>query len=517
MIKTFTLILACCLICSSCTKENLTGEDISSGGDAAQTELAELTVVFSLPHTASRANDSGNPHTEVGTEAENTVTSATIIMGEMIPGTNAPFYLDYKYSLDKLEKVDNSSTQWKGVIKVTPGYYRIVAIANPPSFVKTDLDKLFWPLKKSWEKLSDFQVRLRSFGQLDAIYTDNEFLMTNAYTANRLEFDYYIQKGVKNKAIINVQRACARIDYNPKNNNTYSLSLISGESGGTVNLNVRFTEAAPVNIGKSFYLFKTISQDEKGVDKTFYASENENNYVADIDWDRKIGVYENPSAQAGLKPLFFSNTDVIDRNDEGDKITYRPLPDKPGKLCYVTENTLPGIETQVNKLSTGILFKAEFEFTNSEFQGLNEVYYYQTKSGQKKVYQHLESLKKDLVADKMIASPDTWTGTYKEIAQCKARKFTRAADGKFDVWYSYWNRHRDNGNNNVMGKMEFAVVRNNIYRLSINSVNSLGYPEEPTGESIWKPAGETPDELPLMLDIKVKVSDWVDRVFDYEI
>lgn len=516
MIKKFTLILAYCLVCLSCSKDDFTEEDVLPGENAAQTELAELTVIFSLPNKASRANNPDNSFTMPGTDAENTITGATVIMGEMIPGTNAPFYLDYKYSLEDLKPVDNSSTQWRGVIRVKPGYYRIVAIVNPPSFVSREIDKLFGLIKQPWDKLNDFRVRALSFNHLNEICTDNQFLMTNAHTKNELEFDYYIQKNVNNKAIINVQRACARVDYDPMNNNAHSLVLVSGETDKEVNLNVTFIEAAPVNIGKSFYLFKTISWDEKGIHKTFYAAENENNYVADFDWNRKLGIYNMPEDQASLKALFFSNTEVKDRK-ENDIITYRKLPlDKPDKLFYVTENTLPGIETQVNKLSTGVLFKAVFTFDDPVLQALDEVYYYQTKGGLKKIYRDKKALEKDLREDKMIEDQGFWEGTDAEIAQCKARKFKKAVDGNFYAWYSYWNRHRNNGNNNVMGKMEFAVVRNNIYKLYINSVNSLGYPEEPTGESIWKPEGETPDELPLMLDIKVIVSDWVDRLFDYE-
>lgn len=513
MIKTFTHFLACCLICVSCTKEEITGDKAYSDEDAAQTELAELTVLFSLPQTTSRANDFDNPPTIVGTDAENTVSSAMIIMGKMVEGTNAPTVISENHIIKKLTKVNvNSTTMWKGVIKVDPGYYRIVAIANYP--FATNL----FPKGMSWQKFSDYPVQLYALSEMGKIYADNNFMMTNAHTVNKLEYDFNIEKGKKNVATINVQRVCARIDYVPANQtNSYSLQLASDEQGKTVNVKLKFTEAAPVNIGKNFYLFKTISFDEKGLDKTFYASEDKNNYVLSCNWKEKLLYYSETVPSSRLRNFFFSNIEITNRNPQFDYINYKPLPEQESKLFYLTENTLPGIETQVNKLSTGVLFKAEFEFKDSEFQGLTEVYYYQTKSGKKTVYKSLETLKTALKADKMIENPTTWKGTDAEIAQCKARKFTKAADGKFYTWYSYWNRHRDNGNNNVMGKMEFAVVRNNIYKLTINSVNSLGYPEEPTGNSVWKPAGETPDELPLMLDIKVKVSDWVNRVFDYEI
>ena len=41
-------------------------------------------------------------------------------------------------------------------------------------------------------------------------------------------------------------------------------------------------------------------------------------------------------------------------------------------------------------------------------------------------------------------------------------------------YYNYKIRHNNNNDNNVMGIMEFAIVRNNIYKLSINSVAQIG-------------------------------------------
>lgn len=69
-----------------------------------------------------------------------------------------------------------------------------------------------------------------------------------------------------------------------------------------------------------------------------------------------------------------------------------------------------------------------------------------------------------------------------------------------------------------MGIMEFAVVRNNIYKLWVNSINSLGLPKPPTDpDNPWKPAGNTPDELIPVLDVTVEVSKWEERILDHEI
>ncbi|MDE5836986.1 MAG: Mfa1 fimbrilin C-terminal domain-containing protein, partial [Paramuribaculum sp.] len=46
-------------------------------------------------------------------------------------------------------------------------------------------------------------------------------------------------------------------------------------------------------------------------------------------------------------------------------------------------------------------------------------------------------------------------------------------------YYYYWNRHNNNNRDGVMGPMEFAVVRNNVYKLSVDKIARLGHPRIP--------------------------------------
>jgi len=104
------------------------------------------------------------------------------------------------------------------------------------------------------------------------------------------------------------------------------------------------------------------------------------------------------------------------------------------------------------------------------------------------------------------------------LAQYDIKRFQRQTDGSYPVWFTYWNRHNDNKDKEVMGIMEFAVVRNNLYKLQINGITSLGLPLSPVDpENPWKPEGNTPDELIPEIDVTVKVCDWVNRVLDHEI
>ncbi len=79
-------------------------------------------------------------------------------------------------------------------------------------------------------------------------------------------------------------------------------------------------------------------------------------------------------------------------------------------------------------------------------------------------------------------------------------------------YYYYWNRHNDNHNNNVMAPMEFAVVRNNVYKLSVDKISRLGHPRIPDNDPD-NPKPSDPDESDYVyLDVKVAILDWAVRL-----
>ncbi len=83
-------------------------------------------------------------------------------------------------------------------------------------------------------------------------------------------------------------------------------------------------------------------------------------------------------------------------------------------------------------------------------------------------------------------------------------------------YYFYWNRHNDNNLNGVMGPMEFDVVRNNVYKLSVNRIARLGHPRIPANDPD-NPTPETPDESDdIYLDVRVEVADWAVRINQIE-
>ncbi len=83
-------------------------------------------------------------------------------------------------------------------------------------------------------------------------------------------------------------------------------------------------------------------------------------------------------------------------------------------------------------------------------------------------------------------------------------------------YYYYWNRHNDNLNNGVMGPMEFAVVRNNVYKLAVTKISRLGHPRISENDPD-KPTPGTPNEKEdVYLTVTAEVLPWVVRVNNIE-
>lgn len=114
------------------------------------------------------------------------------------------------------------------------------------------------------------------------------------------------------------------------------------------------------------------------------------------------------------------------------------------------------------------------------------------------------------------ATDGSWTGnfatgddfaTYLTTDDCKAAiKETIKEYTNGECYYPYWIRHANNDKANVMGIMEFGIVRNNIYDLTIEGISGFGL------SSTDVPDPDTPDEEKnYYLKVNLFVRDWVVR------
>lgn len=74
------------------------------------------------------------------------------------------------------------------------------------------------------------------------------------------------------------------------------------------------------------------------------------------------------------------------------------------------------------------------------------------------------------------------------------------------MYYPYWIRHADNENSTDMGIMEFGIVRNNIYDLSVTGVGGYG------ASGVEKPnPGEDDESKTFLFNVQILVKNWVVR------
>lgn len=265
-------------------------------------------------------------------------------------------------------------------------------------------------------------------------------------------------------------------------------------------------------------------------------------------------------------------SDVIKKDeDNDDKWNNNHSRDGYRIWRYATENTIPGVNKQENGISTGIVFKGKIQVTENAPQALqdainnakgnsdadailyaysNQLYVSWTEvrkaaldataneEFKKAVFGTPKNTPSETVYSDDTESPDhLWNiwhneknhndaaalSAFKKVATNKDHQFTLYQSSKdendgagYYCYYFYWNRHNDNGNNGVMGPMEFAVVRNNVYKLSVVDINRLGHPRLSENDPDPVDPG-TPDEKgDIYLKLSVEVLPWVVRINDIE-
>lgn len=215
--------------------------------------------------------------------------------------------------------------------------------------------------------------------------------------------------------------------------------------------------------------------------------------------------FKNNGAAASYYKTFASMLDD-DSNVglEGDDSHYPDDPQLPsvGKLMsYCFENSTD-IEHQTHGLSTGISFVATI-WNNAECtQPIEKLYLYQGHN-----YTSIQQIKDAYGA----ATPDA----IKELTETSTKEELEAADVKLynsNICYYYTTeiKHFDNGKPNELGNMEFAIMRNNIYSLSVTKIEQIGDPiVDPT-------PGIVNESEEAALEVQAKILPWIVRYNDIE-
>lgn len=453
--------------------------------------------------TKSATDDTGNsnsdatPDTEVGLDKENTISTVDIAL---VKGDQ------YFVSRNVTPAAANSDTyvaSFNTLDLVAGAKYQVYIYANCSAPASFNVDEV-------------------SSATVASMTADNKFWMTNYQAAAEVTLPSNLGPYTTPQTPLNlgshlVERSMARFDYKPA-------SAFDMGAGLTLTL----TEAALINQSKNHYMFRRVAATVDGT-PVVGGEETPINWVVDTDWasKTKAGFDAQLEAPGTWNWTSLASLGTNDNYDGDYKI-----------WCYAKENTIPGVNEQKHNVSTGVVFKAELAAgetasaaVKAAMEGGNRIYVFNNV-----LYGAWSDVKAAATAD---GAEPTLAAAYNQAivdmdakatdpvsAKAAAAGFTgySAKDGKYYVYYYYWNRHNDNGKNDTMGIMEFAVVRNNVYKLAVNSISRFGHPTPPTGPTDPNP---DPDPDPVVPDgpdesvnyyftVSVKVLPWTVRINNIE-
>lgn len=478
------LFVATVLLCSCGQTEEVTVDDSKKGYTPEDSK-----VVFRLQSnssTATRSAEDSYNHVQ-GTADEYKVNSARV------------------YFFDNMTKLLAKSVQLSGItffgtdgsgniiyetepISIPHGTYDIFVTANTNRQIKTDQEDKF---------LADIDSITYTKALIEDI--SGGIVMANRASDN---IATTISKSSDNDVnVINIalERVLARLDV-AKASESFELTDNNGTKYASIKLDGYFI----VNVPKYFYTYRhtavltSMNEPDWNLMTHFGNVSDVNGYVIDPYFFKK-----------SIDASNFTNADKYYENYAGgysnpNQIqwsSFNAVSQTPNyKTAYCLENCslLPA---QKNGYSTGVLFKAIMEPQNNVYHlGSSgnmelitdknlypEVLYF----FQRKFYDSAEAL---AAAVSATGSPSN---------KYQARKFEKTDDG-YRCYYKYWVRHLDNNKPTEMGVMEFAIVRNNLYRMLITGVSDLG----DEGPEIIP---DTPDEGDTYLKVVLNVKPWIVR------
>lgn len=495
--KTIYALLLAVIILSGCSQR----EEEDKGGlvDNSQSEMAYVQFVLQANGSAisiTRSPSEGTPEDSYshvqGTEAEYKVNTADV------------------YLFDSASKLFVKSVELKGLtrtgtdasgniiyeaerVPVPQGTYDIFVVANNHNHravMNTENEDKF---------LADLDDITYAKGVIEDISSGVE--MTNRATDNLGVVIMKRQDQQDNVVNIYVERVLARLDV-AKSAESYSMTNEKMEKYAEVSLQGYYV----VNLPRKFYTFRhtavltNLTEPQWKLPDNFGKVENMNGYVIDPYFFKKP-----INAEGFTDPEnYYEHSLCSYYKDAVTWTSFNPAAAEPQyKTMYCLENCTLAPASK-NGYSTGVIFKAKFEPYRSVYHlnvsGELELVTDPTKYPEKLYYFNYKFYDSpEALAKAVGATP----GSQINLDKYNAREYVKTDEG-YMSYYNYWIRHYDNNKPTEMGVMEFAIVRNNLYRMMITNIKDLG-PGEPTIDV------DIPDEGDTFLKVVLNVKPWIVR------
>lgn len=564
--KHLSIYLSCALAvglwsCSSEDQPNGPGEDI--GENSFYTTLS-----FDFSTRSTTVDPGDNPAQsdsgfEYGKDSENKIESVIIVLASK--GEDGSYSYVTDSGVVNADKIENSTN---GAAGIPDPLYRVkfntadlidhagknvevFAYCNPTEALKTAVTK------DSWNTDLIYTID----NGVDKIYAPNSFLMTNALptlvtlpTKAQMETVYNKPTNPANLGTVRVERVSARFDFaqteikGMQGKNVYPIYEYLTNEDNSANLQgyVTLDGMALFNEAKTFYLLPRVAANDaqnNTPDMTtveLLGKETANNWVVSPDKGDGDWFY---GLQSKPLPSSFTYTPFTELTENDNPQNW----DESGTAAdymiwrYTTENTIPSITGQKHGVSTGVLFRGYitgapgsklekaiadkanvYAYDGMMYGSFADVKDYVSKQPESPIGLAFQEtlgiqLAKDLSAadyanpEKVLEYLNSNDAVREFGSDDHFNVYTPDADGQYRVYYYYFNRHNDNGNNTQMGAMEFATVRNNVYKMKVTNIYEWGNPaDKPTDP-------DNPDEEPkVFFRVQVRVLPWVVRINNIE-
>lgn len=300
--------------------------------------------------------------------------------------------------------------------------------------------------------------------------------------------------GESNPAVlsVSVERTAAKITYKAtRTENKYPVYK-NGSTSDEVG-RVSITDYKLVNLRNDAYYFRQVGDGTGAIADLGEGAETGSNYVIDPKFADKT---KDAAAATDFQATWFG----ADKAYAANPSTYTTLPSTVNTdqaLAYCMENTMAQ-DCQLNGFSTGIVFKGVYV--------PKKVHQWDDLSGKYNEVDYTEGQNVYRLSDVLYKTKDDITnGAYAgSVDESQIEEYKAEGDG-VACYYQYWIRHNNNDNPDEMGIMEFAIVRNNAYKLEINSLSGIGEPDDVIDS-------QTPNETRQMyLNVNVTILPWVVR------
>lgn len=381
--------------------------------------------------------------------------------------------------------------------------YRFIVIAN-----KGDLTQTFQTLG---------ELRGEEKGIPDKIWTDTDNGPIRFVMTNENDQFYAGSAGTSQTPLrlhVSLERMAARIDFNPEGSTKVNGSLCYPLKSETNQLlaNLYVDNMAIINgcIKPSYYIKRVADFDGTNLTNLTYLGDEtptpsgiSTNYVIDPYFLRKTDA--NRTSETLINTLYgnsrISNASALLASD-ASQISSIITSDTPETvtLGYVNENTYAR-DMAVKEYTTGVILKCRFEPKHNYYTGYSydaetkaETFTEGTYTGG--TFYMVEPNKKDISeADRLYFSTETAAIAYAtNTAKGHFGKVVKYEGGV--CYYCIYMRHSNNVEV-IHDTMEFGIVRNNIYRFSINAATGPGTPT---------PDPRHPEELKARIYVKKWVS-----------